>query len=133
MFADERTWYEYDCGVLLRVDPDAGTVTTELEYHSPACTNVDDNPQVLFKSATVVGDTLYATTQTEVILFHVPSLEQIGHISLPCFNDVHHVRPMADGSLRNPSTNSPHKKKTTATMTIVHHVGRESLTWAARL
>jgi hypothetical protein len=99
LFADERTWYEYDRGVLMRVDPRSETVTTELEYLSPAGTNVAENPQVLFKSATVVGDTLYASTQTEVIIFRVPELEQTGHISLPCFNDVHHVRPMPNGNL----------------------------------
>jgi hypothetical protein len=99
LLADERTWYEYDRGVLMRVDARTGAVRTELEYVSPAGTNVADQPQVLFKSATVVGDTLYACTQTEVMTFAVPSLEQTSHISLPCFNDVHHVRPMPAGTL----------------------------------
>ena len=54
---------------------------------------------MLFKSAVAADGILYATTQTEVILFELPSLRQIAHISLPCFNDVHHVRPTPTGTL----------------------------------
>jgi hypothetical protein len=99
MFADERTWYEYECGVLLRVDAVTGQARTELEYVSPPGTAVDVNPQVLFKSATLADGRLYACTQTEVMVYRVPEMEQEVHISLPCFNDVHHVRPMRNGNL----------------------------------
>lgn len=99
LLADERTWYEYECGVLLGVDDDGGSVETLIEYRSPPGTCEAVDPQVLFKSATRVGDTLYASTQTEVMTFALPSLELRHHISLPCFNDVHHVRPLPDGSL----------------------------------
>jgi hypothetical protein len=92
-------WYEYEHGVLLRVDPAAGSVETLLEYVSPPGTTVDKDPQVLFKSATLVGDRLYATTQTEVIVFSMPDLTQLHHISLPFFNDVHHARPTPDGNI----------------------------------
>jgi hypothetical protein len=99
MFADERTWYEYECGVLQRVNSLTGQARTELEYVSPAGTVVEDNPQVLFKSATLVDGQIYACTQTEVMVFSVPGMERTTHISLPCFNDVHHVRPMPTGNL----------------------------------
>ena len=92
-------WYEYDCGLLLGVDSKAERVETLLEYVSEPDTNVAEEPQVLFKSATRVGDTLYACTQTEVMTFALPSLERKTHISLPSFNDVHHVRPLPNGNM----------------------------------
>jgi hypothetical protein len=92
-------WYEYAAGVLLRVDVDSGNVTPVLEYQSPsqACPPVD--PAILFKSGTLVGDRLYLTTQTEVLVYRVPSLELETWVSLPSFNDVHHARPTPDGNL----------------------------------
>jgi hypothetical protein len=92
-------WYEYGQGLVLRIDPETLAVEPVLEYVSPPETCVAENPQVLFKSAIAVDGILYATTQTEVILFELPSLRQLVHISLPCFNDVHHVRPTPNGTL----------------------------------
>jgi hypothetical protein len=97
--AEGTGWYEYKQGLLLRVDPVTLEVETALEYVSPPETCAAENPQVLFKSAVAVDGVLYATTQTEVILFELPSLRQLVHISLPCFNDVHHVRPTPAGTL----------------------------------
>jgi hypothetical protein len=94
-----KGWYEYEKGLLLRVDPETLEVETALEYVSPPETCAAVDPQVLFKSAVAVDGVLYASTQTEVILFELPSLRPIAHISLPCFNDVHHVRPTPEGTL----------------------------------
>jgi hypothetical protein len=58
----------------------------------------------VFKAGTIVGDTLYACTSTEVLIFKLPEFSKIGYISLPCFNDVHHVTPSADGNLLVAST-----------------------------
>jgi hypothetical protein len=99
LLSNERTWYEYERGVALRVAADGGRVRTALEYVSPPGTNVEHDPQVLFKSATAVDGTLYACTQTEAMTFSLPGFEQTSHISLPCFNDVHHVRPTPAGNL----------------------------------
>jgi hypothetical protein len=94
-----NSWYEYGKGLLLRVDAQTLEVQPALEYVSPPGSYSPESPQILFKSATAVDGVLYATTQTEVILFSLPSLRQIAHISLPCFNDVHHVRPSPAGTL----------------------------------
>jgi hypothetical protein len=96
---ERADWYEYEKGLILRIDPETFEVETALEYVSPPETRIAENPQVLFKSAIAVDGILYATTQTEVILFELPSLRQLAHISLPCFNDVHHVRPTPTGTL----------------------------------
>ena len=52
---------------------------------------------VLFKSASVVGDRMYCTTQTEVLVLALPDFTEIAYISLPIFNDVHHVVPTEVG------------------------------------
>jgi len=89
-------WYGYGSGIILLVAPDG--VETVVEYVSPpeACQPGDP---VLFKSATRRGDTLYCTTQTELVTYRLPDFEQIGYLSLPVFNDVHHVIPYADDTL----------------------------------
>jgi hypothetical protein len=42
---------------------------------------------------------LYVPTQTEILVYDVPSFSLSRYLSLPCFNDVHHVRPGPDGNL----------------------------------
>jgi hypothetical protein len=90
--------YHYQKGLILEVWPSEQTADVRVEYVSPLDVRGADDP-VLFKSATLTGDILYACTQTEVLLYRVPAFEQIGYVSLPCFNDVHHVRPSPEGDL----------------------------------
>jgi hypothetical protein len=90
------TWYGYGSGIILRVDPEGAEVI--LEYVSPPGACLPDDP-ILFKSATRRGDTLYCTTQTEIVVYELPSFTQIGYVSLPLFNDVHHVIPWSDDTL----------------------------------
>jgi hypothetical protein len=92
-------WYEYERGLILEVDPVSGSVERRLAYESPPGSRVEEDPVVLFKSASLVGDTLYACTQTELLLYRVPDFTPVGYISLPRFNDVHHVRPSANDGL----------------------------------
>jgi hypothetical protein len=94
----DQQWYDYQKGLILRIDPQRGETTTCLEYVSPpeACAPGD---AILFKSGTVQDDTLYVCTQTEVLVYHLPDFSQLAHISLPSFNDVHHVRPTREGNL----------------------------------
>lgn len=90
-------WYEYQQGVVLRVDVETGTASTEVFYVSPpeVCPPVD--PAILFKSGTRVDDRLYLTTQTEVLIYTLPDFRLEHTISLPFFNDVHHARPTPEG------------------------------------
>jgi hypothetical protein len=89
-------WYGYARGIVLRVDGD--DVTTAASYESPPGTCAPGDP-VLFKSATRRGDRLYACTQTEVVVLAVPGFEVLHHLSLPVFNDVHHVLPTDRGTV----------------------------------
>jgi hypothetical protein len=94
----DQQWYDYQKGLILRLDPQTGQIEKCVEYVSPpdACAPGD---AVLFKSGTVQGDKLYVCTQTEVLVYKLPEFKQIAYISLPSFNDVHHVRPTAEGNL----------------------------------
>jgi hypothetical protein len=98
LFADDRQWYEYQKGLILQADLDSGAAAQVLEYISPAEARGAEDP-ILFKCATFHDDRLYACTQTEVLIYALPSFERVGYISLPCFNDVHHVRPTPAGNL----------------------------------
>ncbi len=92
-------WYEYESGVLLQVDTANGTARQVVEYRTPPAECPPEDPAVLFKSGTLIDGILYLTTQTEVLIYRVPSFELVTRISLPSFNDVHHVRPTPDGTL----------------------------------
>lgn len=98
LMADTDTWYSYQKGIILEVDPSTQSVETKLEYVSPpeACA---PNDPILFKSGSLAGNTLYICTQTEIILYDVPSFTQKGYISIPRFNDVHHVAPTSRDTL----------------------------------
>ena len=86
----DQSWYGYGLGVMVELGP--SSVEPVLTYESAPGTCGPDDP-VLFKSATVAGDRLYACTQTEVVIWSWPDLAPVAHISHPVFNDVHHVIP----------------------------------------
>jgi hypothetical protein len=92
---DDR-WYGYGCGLIVELS--GATATRRMEYRSAPDTCLPSDP-MLFKSATVRGDAIYACTQTEVMVVDRESFEIRRHTSLPWFNDVHHVVPTPTGSL----------------------------------
>lgn len=96
--ADEKEeWFRFEKAVILRVDPNSGEVSCPLEYLSPPEALPEGEFSCLFKAGaiqrTAQGDRLYVCTQTEVIVYSLPDFEQLHYLSLPCFNDVHHVLP----------------------------------------
>jgi hypothetical protein len=94
----DQQWYDYQKGVVLRVDTQTGDIERALTYVSPPETCAPGDP-ILFKSATLRDNKLYACTQTEVLVYELPAFKRIAHISLPIFNDVHHVLPTPDKNL----------------------------------
>ena len=100
----EEEWNLYDAALILEVNPQTGQVVKRVEYKSPDEAKAQRNSSIVFKSGTLVGNTLYACTSTEVLMFELPSFKQTGYVSLPCFNDVHHVTPSSDGNLVAVST-----------------------------
>lgn len=90
------SWYGYGLGVILRVD--GRSVGTVKEYASrPGTCGATD--AVLFKSASRTSSELFCCTQTEVIVLDALDFAERVHVSLPIFNDVHHVVPTASGTM----------------------------------
>jgi hypothetical protein len=118
--ADMDSWYEYQKGVMLDIDTTTGQARTVVEYVSPVDAAPPSQPAILFKSGTLVGDRLYVCTQTEVMVYRVPSFEREVYISLPFFNDVHHVRPTPDGTLLVADTGLDMVVELTAQGDVVH-------------
>lgn len=99
MRENEQWWYKYHRGLILKVDTSSGAVTRCTEYVSPAEACAGDDAAILFKSGTLHDDKLYVCTQTEILIYTIPDFRLESYVSLPCFNDVHHVRPSRDGHL----------------------------------
>jgi len=98
MFAEERSWYEYQKGIIIKVDAESCSSTTELEYVSPQEAKAEIG-SMLFKAGSIQGDRLYLCTTTEILIFCIPDMRQIGYVTHPLFNDVHHVAPTPGGNI----------------------------------
>jgi len=92
-------WYKYARGRMLEVDIATGQIGEVLSYESPPDVTADEEPAILFKQGTLTDGHLYLATQTEVLVYSYPNLQVEHYISLPRFNDVHHVRPTSTGTL----------------------------------
>ena len=95
----EEEWNLYEAALIVELNTESGEARQRVEYHTPPDARAHDNASHLFKAGTIVGNTLYSCTSTEIVLFRLPEFSQIGYVSLPCFNDLHHVAPSSDGNL----------------------------------
>ncbi len=89
-------WHGYESGLILRLNSETGAGECVAEYVSPPETCPDDQPSITFKAGTLSGDRLHVCTQTEVLTYRLRDFRRQNHISLPIFNDVHHVLPTDD-------------------------------------
>lgn len=97
-------WSSYEAALILEIDTRTGSTRTISEYTTPTIARATERSSVLFKAGAVVGDKLYTCTPTEVLVFDVPEFTVANYISLPCFNDLHHVVPDSAGNLLVTST-----------------------------
>jgi len=95
----EEEWRLYESALILEVDPETGSAEPRVEYKTPPEARAAENSSNIFKSGTLLGSLLYTCTSTEVLVFELPEFQIVNYISLPCFNDLHHVVPDADGNL----------------------------------
>jgi hypothetical protein len=95
----QRPWQGYDRGLVLSVELTSGRVEKTFEYVSPDEAVGDEEPAISLQASTLVGDRLYTCTETEVMVYRLPGFELLEYVSLPLFNDVHHVAPSPDGTL----------------------------------
>jgi peptidoglycan/xylan/chitin deacetylase (PgdA/CDA1 family) len=99
LFKQLPEWSSCKKAVIVKVKPPAKTAEVLVEYDSPKDAVPADSPAILFKSATVADDKLYVCTPTEVLVYKLPGFELLRYVSLPCFNDLHHVRPSVEGNI----------------------------------
>jgi hypothetical protein len=98
-------WNQYECGNILQIDPSNRQVLHSHQYTTPAQYRPDQaNASILFKSGSINDSRLYVCTQTEVLIYQIPDFQLEHHISLPCFNDLHHVAPTNRDTLLVAST-----------------------------
>ena len=95
----EEEWNLYEAALLIELNIETGKAEKRVEYRTPADARAGDNASHLFKAGTLIDNLLYTCTSTEVLIFRLPEFTQIGYVSLPCFNDLHHVTPSSDGNL----------------------------------
>jgi hypothetical protein len=104
LFRKLEEWQSCDYGRIARIDTEEKVAKGGVEYVSPPEAVAEDEPAILFKSGYMDGSTLYACTSTEVLIYELPEFRRTGYISLPCFNDLHHVCPTIRGTLAVVST-----------------------------
>lgn len=99
IFRKLEEWQSCDQARLIELDPVKNESKPCVEYVSPPEVCPDELPAILFKSAALKGKSLYTCTSTEVLVYELPSFRLQHYISLPCFNDLHHVCPTPRGTL----------------------------------
>lgn len=104
MLKTEEEWHLYESALILEVDAENGSAEIKTEYKTPPEARANRQSSCTFKCGTIAGSKLYACTSTEVLVFDLPEFRISNYISIPCFNDVHHVVPDADGNLLVTST-----------------------------
>ena len=100
----EDEFRAYEAALILRLDPSSGKATTCVEYKSPLEVRAGEQASSGFKCATLLDGKLYTCTSTEVLVFTVPDFRRTAYVTLPYFNDLHHVTPTSDGNLLVVST-----------------------------
>lgn len=94
-----NAWNGYERGRILAVDPGTGEIARCLDYVSPPEVCAAEDPAITFQASTIRDGHLYTCTQTEVMVYSLPDLQLQHYLSLPIFNDLHHVRPGTNGTL----------------------------------
>lgn len=98
-------WSQFELAIAMLVDIDSASTHRLLEYESPLdVTAPKSDRAILFKAGALQQGRLYLCTQTEVLVYSYPDIVLVRYLSLPCFNDLHHVRPGANGNLLVVST-----------------------------
>lgn len=104
IFRKLEEWQSTDQACVTELDTETNRSRPCVEYISPHEACPDELPAILFKSASIRDNILYACTSTEVLVFEIPSFRRLHYVSLPCFNDLHHVWPTPRGTMLVVST-----------------------------
>ncbi len=104
VFRKLEEWQSCEQALLVELDPATNRSRACVEYVSPPEVCPEELPAILFKSSTIRENKLYTCTSTEVLVYNLPSFRLLHYVSLPCFNDLHHVFPSQRGTLLVVST-----------------------------
>lgn len=94
-----QAWNGYGKGLIVELNPMNGESRVVNEYGSPPPLSRSSDGAVLFQAGTMEECKIYLCTQTEVMVYSIPDFTLLSYISLPSFNDLHHVRPARNGNL----------------------------------
>lgn len=95
----KNEWNAYKKGIIAKIEIDNNKLDICKEYITPKNFCANNKTSLTFKCGTIYKNKLYVCTQTEIIIFSLTSFKQLFHLSLPFFNDVHHILPNSNGSL----------------------------------
>jgi hypothetical protein len=90
-------WEAYDEAVVLRIDLATRDIERFFAYTSPPEVRADPDPSLVFKCGSIIENRLLLCSETEVFNLDLRTKEISDYISLPCFNDVHHVAMLREG------------------------------------
>ena len=99
LFKNEEEQRLYEAALILRLDPTSDASELKVEYKSPPEARASEETSNVFKTSTIVENRFYTCTSTEVLVYEMPEFRRISYVSLPCYNDLHHVTPTRDGNL----------------------------------
>ncbi|MBM7586928.1 hypothetical protein JOC86_003480 [Bacillus pakistanensis] len=94
-----KDWEQFKRSIVLDMNLSNQKVIKVIDYVSPPEVCPDMNASISFTAATLSNQKLYVGTQTEVIVFNTQNFKSEKYISLPLFNDIHHVKPRKNGNL----------------------------------
>jgi hypothetical protein len=84
-------WFCYVEARIMSLD-ESGNVEICKVYKTPDEIRPDDpKSNIVFKAGSLDGDRMHVCTQTEVLTYSLPDFEQVGYVTHPWLNDVHHV------------------------------------------
>lgn len=119
---EREEWVLFERALILGVNSEDGSVRRCVDYVTPAGERAEDS-SVTFEGGCLEGDRLYTCTRTEALVYRVPDFALLHRVTLPCFNDVHHVRPSRDGNLIVTNTGLDMVLETTLTGEVVREWG----------
>jgi outer membrane protein assembly factor BamB len=92
-------WEQFRKAVVLRMDGATKEIKRVIEYISPQEVCPEHEASISFTAGTLRENKLYVGTQTEILIYNVITKTLIDYVSLPLFNDVHHVTSRKNGNL----------------------------------
>jgi hypothetical protein len=92
-------WNRFESARLLKLELPSLSCKVVLDYQSPPEICPDESQSHVFKAGHHCNGQIFLCTQTEVLILDSTTLNTIRRISLPFFNDLHHVRPDNQGNL----------------------------------